>query len=354
MLWQAQGGDDVNFIVIGENIHATRIVLRGGKLVGPRPDGVEAVRYTAADGAVRYLPIPEAVKRTQDYEEGRIKHVGIAIRAAMSGSGDDAAEGLEYIRALVDRQLRAGAHFLDLNVDEISLRLNDQKEAMRWLVRAVEPLSSKPLSIDSSNLEIIQAGLDACEARAGSPMLNSASLERMEALETAAAGSLPVVVTAAGEKGMPQNDDERVANASRMVDAALARGIPASSIYVDALVFPISVDGQFGNHCLSAIRRLREAYGPDIHITGGFSNVSFGLPLRRLINDTFLRLAMDAGADSGIMDPVAGNVAQILSLDRQSRGYQLAEDVLLGRDRSCKSFLRAYRKGELQPAAASA
>jgi 5-methyltetrahydrofolate--homocysteine methyltransferase len=343
----------VNFIVIGENIHATRIVLRGGKLVGPRPDGVEAVRYTSVDGAVRYLPIPEAVKRTQDYEEGRIKHVGIAIRAAMSG-GEDAAEGLEYIRALVDRQVRAGAHFLDLNVDEISLRLNEQKEAMRWLVRTVEPLSPKPLSIDSSNLEIIQAGLDACEGRAGRPMLNSASLERMEALETAAAGSLPVVVTAAGEKGMPQNDDERVANASRMVDAALGRGIPAASIYVDALVFPISVDGQFGNHCLTAIRRLREAYGPEIHITGGFSNVSFGLPLRRLINDTFLLLAMDAGADCGIIDPVAANVPQILSLDRQSRGYQLAEDVLLGRDRSCKSFLRAYRKGELQPAAASA
>jgi cobalamin-dependent methionine synthase I len=157
-----------------------------------------------------------------------------------------------------------------------------------------------------------------------------------------------VIVTAAGQKGMPQNDDERVVNASSMVDAALAKGIAVRDIYIDALVFPISVDSQFGNHCFQAIRRLREQYGPEIHITGGLSNVSFGLPCRRLINDVFLNLAVEAGADSGIIDPVSSNIAQVLAVDKESKEYRLAEDVLLGRDRHCKNFLRAYRKGELQ------
>jgi 5-methyltetrahydrofolate--homocysteine methyltransferase len=183
-------------------------------------------------------------------------------------------------------------------------------------------------------------------------MLNSASLERLDALDVARSGNLPVVITAAGEKGMPENEEQRVANASRMVDAALARGIPLSNMHIDALVFPISVDGQFGHHCLNAIRTLREQCGPDVHITGGFSNVSFGLPCRRLINDVFLRLVMEAGADSGIVDPVTTDVAQVFQMDTASPQYRLAEDLLLGRDRNCKNFLKAYRKGELQMATA--
>ncbi|MBM3775924.1 MAG: hypothetical protein FJW37_12305 [Acidobacteria bacterium] len=335
------------FTIIGENIHTTRVVLRGGKLMGENPDGLPSVRYTAASGETRYLPIPEEIRRAQDYEEGRVKHVKVAVLEGMRGS----SEALEYLGSMVARQLRAGSDFLDLNVDEVSLRPEEQKQAMRWLVRLVEPLASVPLSIDSSNVDIIVAGLDACEGRAGRPLLNSASLERIDALELARARNLPVIVTAAGESGMPQNDGERVDNASRIVEAALAKGLPKNAIYIDALVFPISVDSQFGNHCLEAIRQLRQRFGPEIHITGGMSNVSFGLPLRRLINDAFLILATEAGADSGIVDPVTAHVAQVFALDRQSKAYQMAEDVLLGRDRNCRNFLRAYRKGELQASA---
>src|SRR5205807_1175507 len=145
-------------------------------------------------GEKRYLVIPSEAKRTQDYEEGRVKHVKIAVLAGMAGE----PEGVEYIRALVHRQVTAGGDFLDLNVDEVSLKLEQQKEAIRWLVRTVEPMSSVPVSIDSSNLEIIAAGLDACEQLAGRPMLNSASLERQEALDRAAVSRFPVIVTAAG------------------------------------------------------------------------------------------------------------------------------------------------------------
>ena len=178
--------------------------------------------------------------------------------------------------------MKAGAHFLDVNVDEISTKLDDQLEAMRWLVRKLAPLVDVPLSIDSSNLEIISAGVaEAAEAagtRVGPPMLNSASLERIEALDLAAQLRGPVVVTAAGESGMPTNAEERVANASRMVQASLAVGIGLDRIFVDPLVFPIAVDGEYGRHCLDAIAELRRRFGTEIHITGGMSNVSFGLP----------------------------------------------------------------------------
>jgi 5-methyltetrahydrofolate--homocysteine methyltransferase len=340
------------FIIIGENIHTTRVVLRNGKLVSTAPNGSEALRYTATNGEIRYLVIPDDLKRTQDYDEGRVKHIKIAVVAAMAGQEPAASEGIEYIRALVERQVKAGADFLDLNVDEVSLRPEEQKEAIRWLVRTVEVMSPLPLSIDSSNIEIIQAGLEACEGRAGRPLLNSASLERVEALDVAKSRNLPVIVTAAGQKGMPENDEQRVGNASRMVDAALAKGIALRDLFVDALVFPISVDSRFGNHCLEAIRQLRQKYGPEIHITGGLSNVSFGLPCRRLINDVWLNLAVEAGADSGIIDPVATDVRRILSIRTPNPHFLLAEDVLLGRDRNCKNFLRAYRKGDIQAATA--
>jgi 5-methyltetrahydrofolate--homocysteine methyltransferase len=341
-------GWEKDFVVIGENIHATRVLLRSGKHAVIAPNGEEAIQYISTQGEIRYLLIPEEIKRRQDFQEGRVKHVAVAVRAAMSGVEPMSGEGREYLRALAERQVKTGADFLDLNVDEVSLRRHEQIEAMRWLVRFVEPLSPFPLSIDSSNFEIIRAGIEACEGRAGRPMLNSASLERLEALDLAQALSLPVIVTASGESGMPSDSDGRVANASRMIEAALAKSIPLASLYVDALVFPISVDIQFGNHYLEAIRRLREKYGEKIHLTGGLSNVSFGLPCRRLINEVFINLAVEAGADSGIVDSVANDLNAVFAADRLSRPYLLARDMLLGLDRNCKTFLRSYRKGELE------
>ena len=175
-------------------------------------------------------------------------------------------------------------------------------------------------------------------------MLNSASLERLDALDLAREHNCRVVVTAAGEKGMPDGADERVANASRMVEAALGRGFAIGDLYIDPLVFPISVDSRFGNHCFDAIRALRARFGDEVHITGGMSNVSFGLPARKLLNDMFVLLAVEAGADSGILDPVASPPDAILAIDRADPNYGLAEDVLMGRDEHCMEYIRAWRK----------
>jgi 5-methyltetrahydrofolate--homocysteine methyltransferase len=334
------------FTIIGENIHTTRVLLRKSRRVVRAEDGSEAVSFAAADGSPRLLPIPESLHRSQDYQEGRVKHVKLALQAAMNGAGGAAGCGRDYLAFLVRQQEDAGAHFLDVNVDEISIKLADQKAAMDWVVRAVQDMTALPLSIDSSNVEVIAAGLAAC--RPGRrPMLNSASLERIEALDLARSHGARVIVTAAGERGMPSGVEDRMANAGRMVEAALAKGIAPGDIHVDPLVFPISVDKEFARHSLETMRRLRARFGHEIHITGGLSNISFGIPHRRVINDVFLMMAMDAGADCGIIDPVMNPPGRIADLDRSSVAFRLAENVLMGRDEHCRAFIRAWRKGEL-------
>ena len=332
--------------VIGENIHCTRVALRKGKRIAER-DGAEAILYRSTDGVDRALAVTEEAKRTKDYEEGRVKHVQVAIETAMETAAGDPAEGLRYIEALVRHQERAGAAFLDLNVDEMSPKLSVQTGAMAWLAATVQGLSDLPLSIDSSSVDVIRAGLEAIAPARARPMLNSASLERLDALDLAREHDCRVVVTAAGERGMPDDAEERVANATRMVEAALAKGFAAGDLYIDPLVFPISVDSRFGHHCLDAIRALRERFGGDIHITGGMSNVSFGLPARKLLNELFVLLAVEAGADGGILDPVASPPEAIFAIDREDRRYRLAEDVMLGRDEHCRAYIRAWRKGRL-------
>ena len=104
--------------------------------------------------------------RGQDYEEGRVKHVRAAVRVARS-DGPDAETGLAYLHALAVRQVEAGAQYLDVNVDEYSHRPHEQIEAMEWLVGVLAPIVRVPLSIDSSSIEIIRAGMDAAAGDGG-------------------------------------------------------------------------------------------------------------------------------------------------------------------------------------------
>ena len=136
------------------------------------------------------------------------------MRVALSG-GPDASLGLAYLHAVALRQVAAGAQFLDVNVDEYSHRLHEQIEVMTWLVGELAPMAGVPLSIDSSNLEIIRAGLEACGGQSEPPMLNSASLERIEALDLAAEIGGAVIVTAAGATGMPSDSEQRVGERQR-------------------------------------------------------------------------------------------------------------------------------------------
>ena len=110
---------------------------------------------------------------------------------------------------------------------------------------------------------------------------------------------------------------------------------------------PIGVDPEAGCAFFEAVRQLRAVFGPEIHLTGGLSNSSFGLPARRLLGDVFLDLAALAGLDSGIVDPVASDIAKALAPDRDSEAYRRAADFIEGRDPFGMDFIDAFRAGRL-------
>jgi 5-methyltetrahydrofolate--homocysteine methyltransferase len=333
------------FIVIGENIHATRVLLRNGARVASLPDGRPGLPFTDDDGTERVLPVPDAALDGEGAKQ-KVKHVKAAVLAGLAG-GAEAALGRGYVRFLARRQAEAGADYLDLNVDEASNDVDGRVAAIRWLVGAVEDATPAALALDSSAPEVLHAGLAAAARSAGAPLLNSASLERLDVLDLAAAEACAVVLGASGEHGMPASAAERVANATRIVEAATRRGMALSALHVDPLVLPVAVEPEVGAWFLEAVRTLRSTYGPEIHLTGGLSNVSFGMPLRKLLNDVFIDLAAEAGADSGIIDPVASDLRQIFAQDRGARAQTLAANLLTGRDMYGMEFLTAYRAGEL-------
>jgi 5-methyltetrahydrofolate--homocysteine methyltransferase len=292
------------------------------------------------------LVLAERIVAGQDFGAGRVKHVQAALLALLEGAEPDAADARAYLETLARRQIEAGADFLDCNVDEISENRATQQAAMRRLVEILDGLGPVPPSLDSSDAALIEAGLEA-SARPARLLLNSASVERLEVLDLAASAGCGVVVSAAGAGGLPADADERVANSERMVADAKARGLPERSLYVDPLVIPVAVNPEAGAQFLEAVARLRASLGTTIHLTGGLSTVSFGLPARRLHNDVVIDLATEAGADAGIIDPVASDLARIVARDRASHVYRLAADLVTGADPYGMAYLAAFRAGEL-------
>jgi 5-methyltetrahydrofolate--homocysteine methyltransferase len=337
------------FVIIGENIHCSRVVKRDGNRGGVTPDGRPAVRFPADDGGEAYIPLPDPILESSEFRVShRIKHVMAAVRVGLAG-GPDAETAATYVAWMAARQIEGGAAYLDLNVDEIDHDVDGRLAAMVWLVRAVGPVSSVPLSIDSSDAAVLEAGLGAIDpawASGARPMINSASMERPQTLDLCLERGLPVVLSCTGDT-MPSDAPERITRARDIVGLALEKGLRPGDLYVDTLVIPIGVDPEAGNYYLDAVRFVRSEYGPDIHITGGVSNVSFGLPARRLISDVFLDLCVQAGQDSGIVDPVAADIRSALAPDRSAEPYRLAADMLTGRDAFGVEFIDAYRAGRL-------
>ncbi len=341
-------GNANDFIIIGENIHCSRVVKREGVRGGVAPDGRPGVRFPDGDGDEAWVPLPDSILESKEFTtSGRIKHVMAAVRVGLAG-GADADVAARYVAWMAQRQIDGGAHYLDLNVDEISHDVDGRLEAMRWLVAAVGPASSIPLSIDSSDSAVLEAGLQAIDrtwASGATAMINSASTERPEILELVEKRGTPVVLSCTG-KSMPSGTQDRIERAEEIIGMAFEQGLPADALFVDPLVIPIGVDPMAGQAYLDAVSTIRERFGDEIHITSGVSNISFGLPARRIITDTFLDLCVQAGQDSGIIDPVA-DVQAALNPDRDSEPYRLAAAMLTGEDAFGMAFIEAFRAGRL-------
>ncbi len=334
------------FLVVGENIHATRIVKRAGRHAVELEEGAVGIGFDLPDGERGVLPVHPDIAAGRDFANGKIKHVASAIRWGLD-EGELADLAAAYIRSMAARQERAGADWLDLNADEIASESSVRARAMAWLVGVVEGSAGVPISIDSSDVSVLAAGVEASTHPVGRLLLNSASLERPEVLDLAAKAGCAVVLAASGRSGMPANAEQRIANATALLEEATARGIETERLYADPLVLPVAVEPDAPGHVLATARALRAEHGASIHLTGGLSNVSFGLPERRLLNDVFIDLAAEAGIDGGIIDPVASDLGRVFGADRDSEPYRLAADLLLGRDPFGAEYVSAFRSGRL-------
>ena len=143
------------------------------------------------------------------------------------------------------------------------------------------------MSIDSSDPNILRAGLAACDKSRGKPMVNSVSLERAAMIPIAAKAGACVIAGATGEASMPASVEDRVSNISLLMAKLTDAGFTPGDIYLDPLVMPVSVDTKNPGMVLEAVRAMRAAYGKDVHFAPGLSNVSFGLPKRAIINQVF-------------------------------------------------------------------
>ncbi|MDP6524679.1 MAG: dihydropteroate synthase [Kiritimatiellia bacterium] len=333
------------FIAVGENIHCTRIYKVGGKFC-KEGDGGYVIEYNV-DGETRQLPVPESFTQNADWEAGKVKHCAVAIWQGNYGDDAGKAAAADYLSHLAARQEANGATYLDVNVDEFSTDVEERVGLMAWTVDVVQKASGLPISVDSSNTRILKAGLEACDSSRARPMVNSVSLERLDAIPVAEEFEAVVIASAAGEKELPSTTEGRMANLERLMPKLQNAGLAISDIHIDPLVFPISVDGNNGNGFFEACRAIRETYGPEVHNVAGLSNISFGMPNRRLINQVFTSLCVEAGADGGIVDPLQISVDVLNSLDPDAEGFKLAKALLMGEDDFGMNYIMASRDGTI-------
>jgi 5-methyltetrahydrofolate--homocysteine methyltransferase len=167
------------------------------------------------------------------------------------------------------------------------------------------------------------------------PLINSISLEsdRYDKMIPLLAGTdCRVVALCMSDEGVPKTAEDRLRIADRLISGLVQNRIPLENIYVDPLVQPISVDGTFGNEFLKAIALIKENFA-GVHTMCGLSNVSYGLPGRPFINQTFMSMAIAMGLDGAIINP----------LDKRMMANIIAAEALAGRDSYCMNFIKAHR-----------
>jgi 5-methyltetrahydrofolate--homocysteine methyltransferase len=240
----------------------------------------------------------------------------------------------QSIRRLAANQAAGGADYIDVNAGTFGDREADH---LKWLIENVQEAVDLPCCIDSPNPKAIEAAL---AVHRGTPMINSISLEkgRCEGLLPLIAGAdLRIVALCMGDAGMPRTAEDRMQVAERLIDLLLKRNLTLERIYVDPLVQSVATDQSFGREFLAAVTRIMNRF-EGIHTICGLSNVSFGLPLRKNLNRTFMAMAIAKGLDAAILDPT----------DRPMMATVLAAEALAGRDRYCMNFIKAYRENGLE------
>ncbi|MFQ5546441.1 MAG: dihydropteroate synthase [Acidiferrobacterales bacterium] len=254
----------------------------------------------------------------------RINPTGRKVLAAEMAVGD-------YSRVESDAlaQVAAGAHMLDVNA---GIPLADEPKILADAVQLVQSITDVPLSIDSSIVVALEAGLSVYNGKA---LVNSVTgeEERLElVLPLVKKYGAAVVAISNDETGISEDPDVRFAVAKKIVERAADCGIPAHDVVVDPLVMPIGAIGSAGKQVFHIVQRLRN----ELHVntTCGASNVSFGLPNRNGLNAAFLSMAAGAGMTSAITSPLHTEVIQAI----------MGADVMLGQDPECRRWIKRFRE----------
>ncbi len=243
------------------------------------------------------------------------------------------ARDADFIKKTAGDQHQAGSDYIDVNA---GIFVKEEAEYLRWLVTTVQDTVDAPCCIDSPDPKAIETAL---LIHKGAAMINSISLEkeRFDNLLPIVAGTdLKVVALCMSDQGMPQTAEQRLAIADPLVNSLLKNNIPMENIYIDPLVQPVSTNDVFGQQFLEAIDMITTRY-KGIHTMCGLSNISYGLPLRKLLNQTFAAMAVAKGLDGLIINP----------MDQRMMATLIAAEALIGRDSFCGQYLTAYRAKRL-------
>ncbi|MFH1383137.1 MAG: dihydropteroate synthase [Chloroflexota bacterium] len=262
----------------------------------------------------------------------------IIIGERINSSRQKVAEAINqqdatFIQNEARMQAETGADYLDVNAGVFG---EDEAKYLEWLIRVVQEASDKPLCIDSSNPSVFAAALKLCQGRA---FLNSV-MARKEDIDAVIPllKEYPCNIVAMCLEG-PEAEFEgtsRLAIADRIIGMFTGHGIELDRVYLDPVIKPVATDSNAGIIALNTIQQVIEKY-PQVHTVCGVSNISFGLPQRKLINGVFAAMAIERGLDALLVDPC----------DQKLMTDVFAANLLSGKDESCLGYIKAYRGGKL-------
>jgi len=249
------------------------------------------------------------------------------IKEAISGQDADA------IKKIALDQSEAGAHYIDANA---GMFMDKEPGYLAWLVKTIQSVVDGPVAIDSPDPTAIEAAL---KVHQGIPMINSISLEkkRYDGLIPLIAGTdMKIIALCVSDDGMPETMDDRLKIADKLVNGLVQNNVKLDNIFVDPLVQPLSVNKDYGREFVDTVEQVMNSF-KGIHTACGLSNISYGMPLRPFVNQTFMVMAILKGLDGVICNP----------LDTKMMATIFAAEALSGRDNFCMNFLKAFRAGRL-------
>ena len=263
--------------------------------------------------------------------------IGELINASRKAVGEAIkAKDTSVIAQLARDQHEAGASFIDVNA---GIFVGQEAEYLKWLVTTVQnEVPEAVCAIDTPDPKALEAALTV--HKGASPLVNSISLEkeRYDVMLPMIAGTdLKVIALCMSDDGMPETVEQRVDIADKLVNNLVKNNIPVENIFVDPLVQPISTNGIYGVAFLDAIEQIMKNF-PGIHTACGLSNISFGLPERKFLNQNFMVMAILKGLDGAIINP----------LDKRMLANIAAAEALAGKDDYCMNYLTAYRAEKLK------